>query len=158
VHSLFNTVGQCINRVMKQIFLLHSSLGECFLWGPLTHRSRRREGLARPLKTEEPVCHCSTVLWRRDTQHRPYGQGNAWYRLVGSIIGWQLFGVGRWTGQVRMPNNKQKQMSKKLHSYPLGHESRHEGRREISGRRSARRSIMMGRKRGSIVPFGLQKR
>jgi len=32
-----------------------------------------------------------------------------------------------------MPNNKQKQMTKKLHSYPLGHESEHEGRREISG-------------------------
>ena len=108
--------------------------------------------------SEEPVCHCSTVLWRRDTQHRPCGQGNAWYStgwLEVSLDGNFLV----WAGEC-LTTNKNKWLKSCILTHLDMKASMRDGERSQGSEMQCKKKHYDGQEEGggSIVPFGLQKR
>ena len=97
VHSLFNTVGQCINRGDEANIPPALIPRRMFLWAPLTHLSRRREGLARSLKS---LCAIAVQYYEEETHSTGHvdKEAHGTYRLVGT---WKYHWMATfWCGQV----------------------------------------------------------
>ena len=97
VHSLFNTVGQCINRGDEANIPPALIPRRMFLWAPLTHLSRRREGLARSLKS---LCAIAVQYYEEETHSTGHvdKEAHGTYRLGGT---WKYNWMATfWCGQV----------------------------------------------------------
>jgi hypothetical protein len=163
VAGLFSTVGQCINRVMKQIFLLPSSLGECLLWGPslLISPGGGRKGMAWWLWKG------SVIAVQYSTPKKGHTAQAMWTRICKVHTGWLEVSLdGNFLVRAGEPGECQcltanKNKNKWVKSCILTHldmkawrgrEGPREGRREISERCKKHYDEQQG------VPFGLQKR
>ena len=95
VHSLFNTVGQCINRGDEANIPPALIPRRMFLWAPLTHLSRRREGLARSLKS---LCAIAVQYYEEET----HSTGHVDKETHGIVqAGWKYHWMATfWCGQV----------------------------------------------------------
>ena len=134
-----------------------------FLWAPLTHLSRRREGLARSVKS---LCAIAVQYYEEETHSTGHvdKEAHGTYRLVGT---WKYHWMATfWCGQVNrakcecLTTNKNKWLKSCILTHLDMKASMRDGERSQGSEMHCKKKHYDGQEEGggTIVPFGLQKR